>query len=157
MYRVRIVAILLLISSCKMTNTHASADNTSYALRLLPGKDLKKEIEQFVKDKNITAGYIGTCVGSLADYSIRFANQQQGATGSGHFEIVSLTGTVSVNGSHIHIAVSDSTGKTIGGHLLEGCKVYTTAELVIVALSKYTFQREVDGSTPYRELQIKDK
>ena len=67
----------------------------------------------------------------LTDYNIRFANQPNGSTGNGHFEIVSLTGVLSTHGSHIHISISDSTGKTIGGHLMDGCKVYTTAELII--------------------------
>jgi predicted DNA-binding protein with PD1-like motif len=63
-------------------------------------------------------------------------------------------GTWSTNGSHLHIAVADSTGKTIGGHLLEGCKVYTTAEIVIASSSEYLFTRKEDGSTPWKELQV---
>lgn len=127
---------------------------TSYAIRLKPGQDLKNELTAFVKEKQLQAGWISTCAGSLTHYSIRLANQPDSSTGEGHFEIVSLTGTVSVNGSHLHISLSDSTGKTIGGHLLEGCKIYTTAEIVILATDKYTFTREKDGTTPWDELQI---
>src|SRR6187200_2344706 len=116
-------------------------DNKVYVFRLKPGEDLRKSIEAIVKEKNIEAGWINTCVGSLTDYTIRFANQQQGTHGSGHFEIVSLTGTVSVNGSHLHISISDSTGKTIGGHLLEGCIVYTTAEIIIGESKTMLFKR----------------
>lgn len=61
---------------------------------------------------------MSTCVGSLTNNTIRFANQSEGSKDDGHFEIVSLIGSVSVNGSHLHISISDSTGKTIGGHLL---------------------------------------
>ena len=132
-------------------------DNKVYALRLKPGEDLLKGINAVIKEKNITAGWINTCVGSLTDYNIRFANQQEGSCASGHFEIVSLTGTVSVNGSHLHISISDSTGKTIGGHLLEGCKIYTTAEIVIGSSSAYEFKRENDGTTQWVELQVKEK
>ena len=129
---------------------------TMHAFRLLPGRDLKLSLDSFVKEKNIQAGWIATCVGSLTDYNIRFANQPEGTRDSGHFEIVSLVGTLSVNGSHIHLSVSDSTGKTIGGHLLEGCKIYTTAELVIGEMHDKKFTREKDGSTPWEELQVKD-
>jgi len=132
-------------------------DNKVYALRLKPGEDLRKGIDVIVKEKNITAGWINTCVGSLTDYNIRFANQQEGSRGSGHFEIVSLTGTVSVNGSHLHISISDNTGKTIGGHLMDGCKIYTTAEIVIGSTSTYEFKRENDGTTPWEELQVNEK
>lgn len=130
---------------------------TMYAFRLKPGQDLKQGIESLVKEKNIKAGWISTCVGSLTDYTIRFANQPEGGIGSGHFEIVSLTGTVSVNGSHLHISISDSTGKTIGGHLMEGCKIYTTAEIVLAASSAFIFTREKDGTTPWEELQVKEQ
>jgi predicted DNA-binding protein with PD1-like motif len=125
-----------------------------HALRLLPGQDLREFIQTYIDEHKIKAGWIVTCAGSLTDYNIRFANAPAGAKGTGHFEIVSLTGTVSQNGSHIHISISDSTGKTIGGHLLEGCKIYTTAELILTESSKYLFTREKDGSTPWEELHI---
>jgi len=96
-------------------------------------------------------------VGSLTDYTLRFANQKEGIHGSGHFEIISLTGTVSVNGSHLHISISDSTGKTIGGHLLDGCKIYTTAEIVIGSTKAYEFTRKKDGTTEWEELQVNEK
>ena len=127
----------------------------TYAFRLKPGQDLKQSIDSFVKEKKITAGWIHTCVGSLTEYNIRFANQEKGYSDKGHFEIVSLVGTLSINGSHIHISISDSTGKTVGGHLLEGCKIYTTAEIVIGESKELEFTREKDGSTPWEELQVK--
>lgn len=131
--------------------------NKIHVFRLKPGSDLIKEIESYVKANNIQAGWIGCGVGSLTDYNIRFANQAQGSKGSGHFEIVSLIGTVSANGSHVHIGVSDSTGKTIGGHLLDSNFVYTTAEIVIQESNDFVFTREKDGSTPWEELQVKNK
>ena len=139
-----------------MFNYPSKMQNTNYAFRLKPGQDLKQEIQKFVTEKQITAGWINTCVGSLTDYSIRFANQPNGSTGNGHFEIVSLTGTVSINGSHIHISISDSSDKTIGGHLMEGCKIYTTAEIVIGSSNDFIFKREKDGTTPWEELQVEE-
>lgn len=127
----------------------------THALRLKPGQDLKLSIDSFVKENNIGAGWVATCVGSLTEYNVRFANQEKGYSDKGHFEIVSLVGTLSVNGSHIHLSVSDSTGKTIGGHLLDGCKVYTTAEIVIGESKELVFERKEDGSTPWKELEIK--
>lgn len=129
---------------------------TAHAFRLKPGQDLKREILNYVKEKQIKAGWISTCVGSLTNYNIRFANQPEGSSGSGHFEIVSVTGTVSVNGSHIHISVSDSAGKTIGGHLLDSNIVYTTAEIVIQSSADFIFKREKDGSTEWEELQVEE-
>jgi hypothetical protein len=143
--------IPLFILSCQnnMTKTHA--------FRLKPGADLKKSIQAFVEEQDIKAGWISCGVGSLTQYNIRFANQPSGAKSGGHFEIVSLTGTVSINGSHIHISVSDSSGNTIGGHLLDDNMIYTTAEIVIGESDDLVFTREKDGSTEWEELQVKKK
>jgi predicted DNA-binding protein with PD1-like motif len=128
-----------------------------HPLRLKPGQDLKKGIEEWVKKENIESGWIVTCVGSLKHASIRYANKPGADTLEGLFEIVSLTGTISVSGLHLHISVSDSTGKTIGGHLMDGCIVYTTAELVLGSSDQFVFSREKDGTTPWKELQIRSK
>lgn len=127
----------------------------THPLRLKPGADLKTEIETYVKTHKIHAGWIASCAGSLTNYNIRFANQPEGSKGQGHFEIVSLSGTVSMNGSHIHVSISDSTGKTIGGHLLDSNIVYTTAEIILQEDDSFVFSREKDGTTPWEELQIK--
>ncbi|NUM34780.1 MAG: DNA-binding protein [Candidatus Brocadiae bacterium] len=137
-----------------------SPNNTNlkvYAIRLKPGEDLFSEVQKFVVENKIQAGWIATCVGSLAEYKIRFANQKEGNTGSGYFEITSLVGTLSTHGSHLHIVISDSQGQCIGGHLLQGCKIYTTAEIVIQESTEFLFTRENDGSTPWAELQIKKR
>jgi uncharacterized protein len=63
-----------------------------------------------------------------------------------------LTGTASANGSHLYISVSDTTGKTIGGHLLENNIVYTTAEIVLQEDENLIFAREKNGTTPWEEL-----
>ena len=147
-----LILVVMALLSCQHTNTMHKTE--TYAFRLKPGQDLKKEILKLAGEKQISAGWIVTCVGSLTNYHIRFANQTSGSSDSGHFEIVSLTGTVSMNGSHLHISVSDSTGRTTGGHLLDGNIVYSTAEIVIQSSPEYVFKREKDGTTPWEELQI---
>lgn len=144
---------MILLVSCQHTPKQMSSIQT-HAFRLKPGDDLRKSIEQYVHQHQIKAGWIQTVVGSLTQYNIRFANQENGSNGNGHFEIVSLTGTVSINGSHLHMSIADSTGKTIGGHLLDECFVYTTAEIVLGEDSSFVFTREKDGSTPWEELQV---
>jgi uncharacterized protein len=151
-----LTAVLLSITSCKTTSVMKQS-SIVHAIRLKPGEDLRQSIQSFVDKNNIEAGWLVSCAGSLTNYNIRFANQPNGSTGEGHFEIVSLTGTLSNKGSHIHISISDSTGKTIGGHLLENCKIYTTAEIVIGETKDLIFTREKDGTTPWEELQIKKR
>src|ERR1019366_9416851 len=131
-----------------------NTNDISHILRLLPGDDLRLSIENFVNEHAIEAGWMVTCVGSLTAYSIRFANQKNSSNGNGYFEIVSLTGTLSVNGCHLHISIADETGKAIGGHLMHVCKIYTTAEIVLVESGKYIFTREKDDDTGWKELQV---
>ena len=127
----------------------------TYALRLLPGDDLRQQLTAFVQAHHIVAGTMLTCVGSLTVATLRLANQEGPTEYRGHFEIVSLVGTLSTNGSHLHLAVSDSTGRTIGGHLLDGCRVYTTAEIVLGELPALEFRRETDATFGYQELVIR--
>jgi len=58
---------------------------------------------------------------------IRFANQSVSTVLNDKFEILSLNGTLATSGVHLHISISDKEGKTIGGHLDNGCIIYTTA------------------------------
>ena len=65
-----------------------------------------------------------------------------------------MTGTVSVHGSHLHIAVSDGDGRTIGGHLESGCKIYTTAEIVLAIFDDVIYKREFAQDSGYAELAV---
>ncbi|AQG78556.1 PPC domain-containing DNA-binding protein [Spirosoma montaniterrae] len=134
-----------------------AATMQTYSFRLRPGQDLKEQIDGLVAREGIRAGALLTCVGSLTDVTLRLANQEKSNHWQGHFEIVSLVGTLSINGSHLHLSVSDSTGQTLGGHLVAGCKIYTTAELVIGVMPELTFDREPDPTYGYRELVVKKR
>lgn len=126
-----------------------------YTFRLRPGQDLFEEIERFVAQKNIEAGCVLCSVGSLTHASIRLANRKEASEYEGHFEIVSVTGTVSVHGSHLHIAISDENGKTTGGHLIPGCRIYTTAEVVLAAFEDVVYKREMlENDSGYEELAV---
>lgn len=128
-----------------------------FALRLKPNQDLRVELERFTKENKITAGFIITAVGSLKETRIRLADQSDSTAFEGKYEIVSLVGTLAQEGVHLHISLSDKTGKTIGGHLTEGCKIYTTAEIVIGVSDEIVFTRETDPETTYKELKIRPK
>lgn len=126
-----------------------------YALRLMPKQDLRKQLELFARQQKLRAGLILTAVGSLQKVSLRLADQKDSTVFEGKYEIVSLVGTLSPDGVHLHISLSDSTGKTIGGHLVEGCEIYTTAEIVIGEARGLKFTREQDAQTGYQELKIR--
>lgn len=133
---------------------HASTQKV-YALRLQPGQDLRVELERFTKTAGLRAGYIITCVGSLNHANLRLANQENSTHFVGKFEIVSLVGTLTPAGPHLHLAVADNTGKMLGGHLVAGCEIYTTAEIVIGEAQDLLFTREPDAASGYQELTVR--
>jgi predicted DNA-binding protein with PD1-like motif len=130
----------------------------SFTFRLKPGQDLFDSIEEIVKENNIEAGCVLSSVGSLTHATLRLANRDYYNEYAGHFEIVSMTGTVSIHGSHIHVAISDGDGVTTGGHLVSGCKVYTTAEIVLAIFDDVVYKRELlDNDSGYEELVVHKK
>lgn len=130
----------------------------THTFRLKPQQDLFDSIEEFVKQNNIEAGCILSGVGSLTHATLRLANREHYNEYEGHFEIVSMTGTVSIHGSHVHVAISDGDGVTIGAHLVSGCKVYTTAEIVLLELDDVVYKRELfENDSGYEELVVYKK
>jgi predicted DNA-binding protein with PD1-like motif len=126
----------------------------TFTFRLKPGQDLLNKIEAVVAEKNIEAGCVLSAVGSLTHATLRLANRDHFSEYDGHFEIVSMTGTVSVHGSHLHISISDGNGQTIGGHLVPGCKIYTTAEMVLGVFEDVVYRREYAENSGYEELVV---
>jgi len=125
-----------------------------YCLRLTPKKDLLKSINTWAAKHNVAAGFVQACVGSTATTVLRPAGSSTTRKFEGKFEIVSLSGTVSTNGSHLHLSISDSNCVTYGGHLVEGTKVRTTCELVLGKIDGAAFHRRQDPRSGYKELFI---
>ncbi len=129
-----------------------------WAFRLPPGTDLKQALASLVAGNGLKAAFVATCVGSLARARLRMPSTA-GETAEmlaldEPMEIVSLAGTLSPEGLHLHIAVSLRDGRCVGGHLLGGCLIHTTAELVLGELTDLTFRRPQDAETGYRELTV---
>ncbi|HYF10398.1 MAG TPA: PPC domain-containing DNA-binding protein [Candidatus Paceibacterota bacterium] len=124
--------------------------------RLKPGSFLKEEIEE--RSKDIEAGVLLSIVGALENANLRMAgatpDNQVVKNLPGPFEIVAGTGTLSKDGGHLHIAVSNAEGDVIGGHLKGGCRVGVTAEIVIGILDGVTYKRIPDSETGFKELEV---
>jgi predicted DNA-binding protein with PD1-like motif len=129
----------------------------TYAFRLKPGQDLKRELVAFTAEQGLQAGFILTCVGSVRQAALRLANKPNTTMYAGKMEIVSLTGTLCPDGPHLHISLSDGEGATIGGHLQDGNLIYTTAEIVIGELEDVVFCREICSESTYDELVVKPR
>ena len=121
--------------------------------RLKPGEDLKQFIEEYAIE-NCVSGVVISGVGSLSQLIIRLADGKTILNKKEEFEIVSLNGTLSPDGVHIHISAADKRGNVIGGHLKDGCIVNTTCEICIVQYEDIVFKRVLDDATGYEELNI---
>jgi predicted DNA-binding protein with PD1-like motif len=125
-----------------------------HVLRLGPGEDLRDALDGFAHAERIDAGAVLTCVGSLRRAALRFAGEDEVSVRDDRYEIVSLVGTVSAAGSHLHVSLCDAQGRTLGGHLAPGSQVHTTAEIALGVIEGLRFAREPDAETGYSELRI---
>jgi hypothetical protein len=123
-------------------------------LRLQPSDDLRLVLEAWMGEQEELAGCVLSAVGSLSLAQLRLAGATEATAIHGELEILSLSGTLSPDGAHLHIAIAGSSGTVIGGHLCAGSLVRTTAELVVGLLPEWRFRRELDPVTGYAELRI---
>ncbi|MEM1367288.1 MAG: PPC domain-containing DNA-binding protein [Cyanobacteria bacterium P01_H01_bin.15] len=126
----------------------------SHALRLHPGADLHQALLEFALAHHIQAGFIITGVGSLRKASLRLAGRTESQTFNGPFEIISLSGTLSIYGEHLHVGLADGQGKTLAGRLVKGCQIATTAEIILADSLNHRFIRQPDPHTGYSELVV---
>ena len=124
-------------------------------LRLAPGDDLRAAIEAAVWAHGAGAAFVLQGIGSLSVAQLRYAGRPLPTEVTGDLEILTLAGTVSPDGPHLHMSVSGADGAVRGGHVAPGCIVRTTAELLIALLPGHAFARELDLATGYPELAIR--
>ncbi|MEU9632586.1 PPC domain-containing DNA-binding protein [Streptomyces luteogriseus] len=129
-------------------------DARTHAFRLAHGVDLRKAIEHCVAERDIRAGCLVTCIGGLSSAVLRMPGAVEFNHLEGEFEIISAAGTLSVNGSHIHLSLSDGEGAVRGGHLDYGSTVRLSAEIVVLENPQLVFSREFDPDTGFRELVV---
>ncbi|MCP9800112.1 DNA-binding protein [Synechococcus sp. RedBA-s] len=124
-------------------------------LRLTPGADLRLALENWMAQQSEQASCLISGIGSLSVAQLRLAGRKESTILRGELEILGLAGTLCADGAHLHIAIADSSGSVIGGHLCLGSLVRTTAELVVGLLPEWQFRRQLDPATGYAELQIR--
>ncbi|MFZ6644884.1 PPC domain-containing DNA-binding protein [Undibacterium sp. TJN25] len=128
---------------------------TMLPLRLNPGQDLRAALQEVLPQHGVQAAYVLQGIGSLSVAQLRFAGAAGLTELCGDLEILSLAGSLSPDGAHLHMAVADAQGRVTGGHVAAGCVVRTTAELLLMLLPEYRFSREKDAATGYAELAIR--
>ena len=121
--------------------------------QLASGSDLYEEMTKIVQREDILIGRIQG-IGVVTQAKIAYYDQNKSEYINLEFsdgmEIVSLTGNISMRDGkpfiHAHIVLSDREGKTFGGHLLPGTKLFA-CELFIEELDGEKLIRTKDGKT----------
>jgi predicted DNA-binding protein with PD1-like motif len=123
-------------------------------LRFPAQRDLRAALASVLDEHGVGAGFVVQGIGSLDVARIRLAGKDEFIGLRGDLEIISLGGSLSPDGVHLHIAVADAQGRVTGGHMGPGCIVRTTAEVLVALLPDWRFSREPDAATGYKELAI---
>lgn len=120
--------------------------------RLHRGDDLLLSIHRIAREEKLKAAVVLSAVGCVSSARLRDASGMNVRELPEHFEIVSMTGTVSAARCHLHVALSREDLSTVGGHLMPGCIVNTTCELVLLEMEDTEYQVEQDAQTGYDEI-----
>jgi predicted DNA-binding protein with PD1-like motif len=123
-------------------------------LRLPPGADLRDALGAAAAAQGGSA-FVLAGIGSLQGAQLRLAGAVQPHALHGDLEILSLCGTLSPDGPHLHMSVADAQGRVWGGHVAPGCTVRTTAEVLLALLPGWCLAREMDAGTGYAELVVR--
>jgi len=127
----------------------------SLPLRLRPQQDLRSALESILAEHQVGAAFVLQGIGSLSGARIRFAGMHEATQLHGDLEILTLAGSLSPDGVHLHISVSDAQGRVLGGHVAPGCIVRTTAEVLLALLPEHHFSRAPDAESGWDELVVR--
>ena len=127
------------------------------ALRLEPGEDLRGRLEALTRERGWGAAFVIAGIGSLCVAALRLADEREPCVVEGPFELLTLAGSLSPDGAHLHASLADARGAVSGGHVCAGCIVRTTVELLVERLDRQRFERRADPRTGYPELVIRPR
>ena len=128
-------------------------------IRLAPGADLLGGMQSACERYGIRNGVVISAIGSLA--CVRFCDVEalpEKKCGYGYGRILTLDDTIELTSAggvicsddegninlHVHISMSDKTGKAYGGHLVEGTRVLMTADIVLGEIEGVSMLRKYD-------------
>lgn len=70
--------------------------------RLSPGVDLRRMLEDAATRQTVDSAFVIAGIGSLVEASLRYAGAATESTIAGPLEILSVSGTLSSSGAHLH-------------------------------------------------------
>jgi len=104
-------------------------------LKLGPGTDLRRSLEGLAIEQN-APGFVLGVVGNLSQAAFQCPGRAEPSLLRGDLEIITLNGTVSPQGVHLHLSLSDGDCQVWGGHLEHGTLVLKGADLLVGFLTE---------------------
>ena len=99
-------------------------------LKLAPGSDLRLSLEELAQRDGIS-GFVLGVVGNLTKASFQCPGQAEPTVLEGDLEVITLNGTFSPEGVHLHLSLSDGACHVWGGHLEPGTLVLKGADVLV--------------------------
>ena len=99
-------------------------------LQLEPGQDLHVALSDLAAQQHLS-GFVLGVVGNLSQACFRCPGQQKPTRMNGELEVITLNGTFSPSGVHLHLSLSDGACQVWGGHLEPGTVVLKGAQLLL--------------------------
>ena len=119
--------------------------------RFFEGEDLLEAVASTATHNGVDSGFF-FLIGTLKNAALGYYEKGKylPVEKTGPLEIVSCMGNVSTKEKnelvvHAHIVVSDRNSNVFGGHVLPGCTIDATAELMLVRVEKGVLRREFDA------------
>ena len=106
-------------------------------LHLEAGSDVRRSLEDLAVAHQ-AGGFVLSVVGNLSQAAFACPGQTAPTVLQGELEIITLQGTLSPEGVHLHLSFSDAACQVWGGHLEHGTRVLRGADLLVGLLSPLT-------------------
>jgi predicted DNA-binding protein with PD1-like motif/glutaredoxin len=106
-------------------------------LHLEAGVDLRASLERLAATEQ-ASGFVLSVVGNLSQACFACPGLDEPTLVQGELEIITLQGTVSPQGVHLHLSLSDPGCQVWGGHLEHGSVVLKGADLLVAFLDQPT-------------------
>ena len=124
-------------------------------IKLAPGDDLRLRLEQLAREEQ-ASGFVLGVVGNLSRAAFQCPGPPEPTVMEGDLEIITLNGTVSPTGVHLHLSLSDGACQVWGGHLEPGTIVQKGVDLLIGVLEQREGRpaRQTAAATPRIEIAV---
>ena len=122
-------------------------------LKLAPGSDLRLSLEALAQRDGIS-GFVHGVVGNLTKASFQCPGQAEPTVLEGDLEVITLNGTFSPEGVHLHLSLSDGACQVWGGHLEPGTIVQKGVDLLIGVLEQREGRPARQTAAPRIEIAV---